>query len=141
MTAFPTCLKIHRFNTISFPKTPPSKTVSCRSNTPPVRGMLMKNNNVSDLHSLFSDKSGLTMTVSRGSQVSDRFFNEPSEGILARQHVGILTSKRQPISPFYPLLVLPSIPSSLAYSGWWTSFTRYMSDLEPPPRDCGRRWL
>ena len=41
----------------------------------------MKEDNVSDLYSSFSDKSGLIMTVGRGWQVSDRMFTL-SKGIL-----------------------------------------------------------
>ena len=37
---------------------------------------------VSDVYSSFSDKNGLTMTMGRGSQVSDRIFKERLKDIL-----------------------------------------------------------
>ena len=42
----------------------------------------MKEGNVSDVYSSFSDKNGLTMTMGRGSQVSARIFKERLKDIL-----------------------------------------------------------
>ena len=81
MAAILACLKIHRFHTISYPRAPPSKTVSSRNNIPPLIGLLKKEGNVSDLHSSLLDKEGLTMIVG-GSQNSVQIFKELPEGIL-----------------------------------------------------------
>ena len=64
--------KIHRFHTISFPKAPPSKTASSRSNTPLLIDLLTKEGNVSDMYSSFSDKKayhdrGMRITSQRPS--------------------------------------------------------------------------
>ena len=50
----------------------------------PVMGLILKEGYISDLYSSFSDKSGLTMTVERRLQVSDRIFKESLKDILAR---------------------------------------------------------
>ena len=42
----------------------------------------MKEGNASDLYSSIWDENCLTMTVGRGSQVSDRILKEPSKDIL-----------------------------------------------------------
>ena len=54
----------------------------------------MKDGNVSDLYSSFSDKHGLAMTVGRWPQVSDRISKEPSKGIRARgKRSGLMVTK------------------------------------------------
>ena len=80
MAAFLACIEIHYFQAISFPGTHPNKTASSRNNITLLMDLLMKEGNVSDLYSSFSDKRGLIMIVGR-SQVSERTFKEPSKGI------------------------------------------------------------
>ena len=81
MAAFLASFKILCFHTTSFPRAPPSKTVSSRNNMAPLIGLLIEEDNVSDLYSSFYDKNGLTMAVGRGSQVGDRIFKEQTKGI------------------------------------------------------------
>ena len=78
MAAFLAFFKIHCFRTIPFSKAPPSKTAPSRNSMRRLIDLLMKEANISDLYSSFLDKNGVTMTVGRGPQVSDRFFKKNS---------------------------------------------------------------
>ena len=81
LAAFLASFEIHRFHTTSFPMAPPSKTVSSKSNRPPLSDQLVKEGNVSDMYSSFSDKKSYH---DRGIRITGQGpnFKEPSKGIF-----------------------------------------------------------
>ena len=85
----------------------------------------MKEGNVSDLYSLFSDKNGLTVTVGRGSQVSDRIFKN-SKGIKVRDirsALLVITEENagKMIRAYFSAKYGPDRSDTQDMEGWWVT--------------------